>query len=276
MRKSIVSNVLFLMAVGLPIVVAGTAVAAEIDTTTGLPARETETVVLPQLDDANVLWDITHGVYLNYQPSGNFSNLASLLGSAGYMVTVTDQGVDNIDLSPYCVLVLCIGSAYNFPYTASEVAAIQTFVAAGGGLLVLADNPNTPSGPNLNPVTQAFGTTVAVSYPSPNDLYFTDFAIHDIFAGINQLYFRASGALSGAAPSVEVAWTDNAETMITVVEPNQVVVTADMNFCDNSYIDIADNQTFIMNVFDWLCAGPVGAEESTWSDVKQLFRDATR
>ena len=255
----------------LAFMVIGISAAAEIDRTTGLPATDVESGFV-SLESGNILWDTTHGLGGPYDPSGLYSDLAGSLASTGNSITVTDQGVDNVDLSPFCVLVVSVGSAWLTPYTSSEVAAITTFVADGGGLLVLSDNDGTPSGPNLNPVTEAFGTTVAVSYPQPSDLYFTDFAAHEIFTGVNELYYRASGEIEGVAPSVEVAWTDNAETMIAVVDPYSVVVTADMNFCTNTYIGMADNEAFILNVFTWLCSGPVGTETRSWSDVKAMFR----
>ena len=244
---------------------------AQIDPSTGLPLTDFESGIGPY-DSGPILWDITHGVINGYEPSGRYSILAGLLAGTGSNITVTDQGVQNIDLSQYCVLVICGGSAAYSPYTAGEVAAITTYMDQGGGLLVLADNPNTASAANLNPVTQAFGTSVAVSYPSPFDLFFSNFAAHEIFAGVNQAYYRAAGELEGAAPSVEVAWTSNAEVMVTVVNPHSVVVLGDWNFCANYYIGTADSERFILNVFDWLCTGTVGTEASRWGDVKAMFR----
>ena len=71
---------------------------------------------------------------------------------------------------------------------------------------------------------------------------------------------------------MEVAWTSNAEAMVTVVNPHSVVVTGDWNFCTNDYIYYADNQTLIMNIFDWLCTGSVATEDHRWGDVKAMYR----
>ena len=91
-----------------------------IDVATGLPVSVGEHNDLePKIASAggSILWDLTHGVYLDYQPSGRFSSLTALLQSSGYTMETTDVGVDNVDLSRYDVLVVCLGSAHNSIYT---------------------------------------------------------------------------------------------------------------------------------------------------------------
>ena len=107
---------------------------------------------------------------------------------------------------------------------------------------------------------------------SPHDTYFTNFAAHEIFDGVDEIMFRYCGALEGSPPSFEVAWTANDEAMVTVVDPHQVVITPDSAFASNSYVDRADNRAFRLNIFEWLCSGPVSTESKSWSDVKGLFR----
>lgn len=60
--------------------------------------------------------------------------------------------------------------------------------------------------------------------------------------------------------------------MITVVNPHSVVVTADISFCVNDHIGFVDNEAFILNVFAYLCSGPVGTETRSWSGIKAMFR----
>ena len=264
MKYSLTICAFFIMLIAIP-------AAAEIDPTTLLPYTDFVVGIGPY-DSGPILWDITHGVLDDYEPAGRYSILANLLNASGSSITVTDQGVENVDLSLYCVLVICLGSAWDSPYTSGEAAAIETYVANGGGLLVLADHPDTPAAAHLNPVTQVFGTSVAVSYPLPFDTPFSNFAAHEIFAGVNQIFYRAAGELEGTTPSVEVAWTTSSKAMVTVVNPHGVVITGDINFCDNNFLANSDNQTFILNVFDWLCTGTVGTEARRWGDVKALFR----
>ena len=264
MKCSLIVCAFFIMLIAMP-------ATAQVDPTTGLPLTDFEAGIGPY-DSGPILWDLSHGVISNYTPAGRYSVLAGLLASSGSNITITDQGIQNVDLTQYCVLVICVGSAWGSAYTSGEVADIVAYVNQGGGLLVMADNPDTPAELNLNPVTQAFGTSVAVSLPVPFDLVFTNLAAHEIFAGVNEVTFQAAGELVGVVPSVEAAWTSLDEAMITVFNPHSVVVTGDINFADNNYINQYDNQALIMNIFDWLCTGAVGTEDRNWGDVKALYR----
>ncbi|MHC4475586.1 MAG: DUF4350 domain-containing protein [Planctomycetota bacterium] len=231
--------------------------AGQIDATTGetfQPAPHLDLAPLKTLSAGGaVLWDLTHGVYFNYEPSGRYSSLVSVLAGKGYTVDTTTAGVDNLDLSVYDVLVVSVGSAWYSAYTASEVTAIQTFVSNGGGLLVMGENTNTPNA-NINPVAQAYGVTCGVSYLTPDDLYFTNLAAHAVFAGCSQIYYRAAGELSAGSPGQLVAWADTGEGTVAVAESGagRIVVTGDADFCANSNIGTADNQLFAESVFDWL------------------------
>jgi hypothetical protein len=243
-----------------------------IDIATGLPAIDIETTPLPDNDPVyNVLWDLTHGVYLGYEPSGYYSNLVGLLAGNGYVTTTTSAGIANIDLSPYDIIVITVLSAWNSPYTAAEVAAIQSFMAGGGAVLVMSDNTACPNA-NVNPVTQPFGVTCGVSSLSPGDLYFTNFAAHPIFAGVTTIYYRVAGELSAGGPGIPLAWTDAGNEVIASVEPCRMIVTSDGNFCDNTYMSIADNQQFALNVFGCLASGISPVEDATWGTIKALYR----
>ena len=178
------------------------AAAATLDLTTGAAASETVSSGWLPRDDGNVLWDLTHGVFLSYEPAGSYADLAALLAANGHVVTTTSAGLDNVDLSPYDVIVICLGSAWESPYTASEVATVLDFIGDGGGVLVLADNPACPNA-NLGPLTEALGTSCGVA--DAQDAV-SNFAAHPIFSGVNALQFTAAGQLAAAAPSQLVAW----------------------------------------------------------------------
>jgi hypothetical protein len=262
----------FVLAILLCFPLVAPVAAQEIDLSTGLPAVSYPTVP-PQGGprDYEVLWDLTHGVYLQYEPSGAFSNLVAMLNANSYNVTTTTSGIDNIDLSAYDVLVICMGSSWDSAYTPSEVAAAVDFVAGGGGILILGDNASVPVG-NINPIAQAFGTTVGVLNISPSDLYFSNFIAHEIFNGVSQLYYRAAGELGYTDPSILAAWTDLDEPTVTLVDPCRVIVTGDMNCADNTYM-LADDATFLMNVFQCLAtSGPVPVDNSSWGSIKARFR----
>ena len=200
-----------------------------------------------------VLWDLTHGIYLGYEPTNNYSSLVSFLNSEGFSIYTTSFGVDNINLAVFDILVVNLGSAWSSIYTPSEVAAISNFVNAGGGLVVMGDDAGNPNG-NINPVAQAFGSTSGVSSLSPNDLYISNFAVHPIFDGVSEIYNRAAGELTASNPSSIAAWEPGGHGVVSVAEVGAggVVIIGDINLWDNTHISISQNQLFAENVFNWL------------------------
>ncbi len=231
-----------------------------IDVSTGEPARfGSEFVELKPLVEVDggydVLWDLTHGVYLGYEPGVDYSSLVALLGSAGYSVDTTTAGVENVNLNDYAVLVVCLGSSWDTAYTAGEVAAIEAFVENGGGLLVLGDNEGCPNS-NINPVPQAFGTTCGLSTLSPTDVYVSDMDEHPIFEGVSEFYLRAAGEVDGISPSQEMAWTpmDAGEPVATVATQGngRIVALGDFNLWQDEHLAKSQNQLFAENTFNWL------------------------
>ncbi len=243
-----------------------------IDIATGLEAGDVVFTPLPDNDPVyDVLWDLTHGVHLSYEPTARYSDVVALLAANGYVTTTTTAGIHNIDLSSYEIIVIGVLSAWDSPYSAAEVVAIQDFMAAGGAVLVMGDNDGCPNG-NINPVTQAFGVTCGLSTVLPFDLYFTDFVPHQIFDGVATVYYRAAGEILASAPGIPLAWTDVDELMIASVEPCRMIVMGDGNFCDNEYFGYADNQQFVLNVFECLATGTNPVEDSTWGTIKAMYR----
>ena len=255
-------------------VFSGIAVAEGIDMVTGLPAAPFTCTPIPASDGraGDILWDETHGVYLSYTPSGYFSNLASQLAANGYTITTIDTGIVNEDLSQYDIVVVLVTSAWTSSYTSEEVDSLVAFANAGGGILIAGANSGCPNG-NINPVSQAFGTTCGGDSQEPNDLYFTNFISHVIFTGITELYHRATGYLTVVPPSIEAAWSPTySEVMLSVVDdPDpRVVIMGTCTGFSNNYYAYADNVPFSVNVFDFL-AGELALEPATWGAIKAGF-----
>lgn len=220
---------------------------------TAIIFRATDSGGIP-LRPGNILWDTSHRIYLGYSPAGRHSSLKTLLVGRGYTVDENSSGVLNRDLGNYQIVVISVGSAWDSEYSGDEVTVIQNYVNGGGGLLILGDNPNTPNA-NINPVAQAFGTTLGVGTTlSPSDLYVTTFTAHPIFTRVKKIYMRAAGEITGNSPSLIVASTSSGDAVVTVAEPGlgRVVAMGDTSTMENTYISSADNQSFSENVFDWL------------------------
>jgi hypothetical protein len=266
-------DIAIVVLLGLAILAPLTPAFSEIDLSTGLEAEDVVSGPSVVRDDANVLWDLTHGVYANYDPEGRFSGVKNLMGAAGFVSTTTTAGVDNIDLSQFDVVILCLGCAWYSSYTYSEVTALLDFEAAGGGLLILSDNHQCPIG-NLDPVLAPFGIAQAGTTIQPSDLYIRHFLSRPIFSGIHTLFFRHAGELIiSSPPAVEAATAPTGEVAIGLVDDCRVVVTGDFNFMANSYIHEEDNLAFILNVLDCLAdPGPVTTDRETLGGLKARFR----
>ncbi len=255
-------TLLLLFAAALGILVTASSLHAEVDITTNLPlvdgvkgASSTAAAAGPvlQAGEKRILWDTSHGIYVDYSPSGVFQNLAQFLNGIGFIVDESSAGILNVNLDDYQIIVICLGSAWNSVYTADEVNKIKQFVESGGGLLIMGENTDCPN-PNINPISHEFGTELGLSSLNPTDLYITNLGSHPIFQGISTIMMRAAGQISGAPPSQEEAWTGGGLAAVTVAEVNRgrVVVLGDVNLMDDNYRSTADNQLFTENVFQWL------------------------
>lgn len=235
--------------------------AAAVDITTGQAVRDASPgIANAALPDAkpgstNVLWDLTHGVYLQYQPSQDYSSLVTLLGANGFSVETTTAGVDQVDLSKYNVLVISLTGAWNSGYTPSEVSAIQKFVNKGGGLLIMGENTDCPN-PNIQPVANLFNVQLGKSYLSPSDLTITDLASSPVFSGVGSFFMRAAGEIDAKSPAGSIAWTTPGKNQVVaaVACPTKVVIAGDNNMWDNAYLPNADNGKFAVNTFTTLAA----------------------
>lgn len=221
------------------------------DLTTGEPAAASAAasaaVPLCIIDtgECGALWDISHGVYLNYQPSQDYSDFVALLNSQGYPVAVTSTGILTEDLSSFEILIIAVTDSWNSAYTPAEVTAIQNFVNSGGKLLIMGENPGCPN-VNVNPVSQAFGTTLGLSYMGDPTIFD---AAYPAFSGVSAIQFAAGGELSSSAPSTVVAW-DSSNKPAAAAVGKDVFIIADTNMFANNYIGSADNEKMVLNLWD--------------------------
>jgi hypothetical protein len=197
-----------------------------------------------------VLWDLTHGVLLGYEPANYYTSLVTLLNGAGFTISTTNAGVNNINLSAYNILVVNLGSNWNDVYSATEVDAIKAFVFNGGGLLIMSDNPACPNA-NLLPVSQFFGSTSGVSYLSN---VISNLLPHPTFAGVSQIQYNSGGEVTVAAPASLVAIDPGSKGAVSVASfgGGKVLVIGDINLWENGNLTNANNQQFALNAFNWL------------------------
>ena len=224
------------------------------------------------LSSATVLWDLTRGVYRAYEPAGSYSGLTELLAANDMDMATTTAGVDNIDLSLFDVLVICLGSAWNNSYEAGEVAAITEFMAAGGGVLVLGDAANVRNH-HINPVAAIIGAECGVATLTPDDLVVTDLSMHPVFDGVDTVFMRIAGGLVAASAAEQIAYSDAAKPVVIASAGGGMVVVGDTNFCTDEFLNADDNAVLALNIFQYLAGyDGVAVEGESWSGVKAYFR----
>ena len=202
-----------------------------------------------------LLWDISHGVDWDYEPSGRFQALVENLESEGFSVDTTSLGFLIDDPQDYHVIVVCEASAADSSYSSVEVDRITDFVSNGGGLLIMGDNTDCEN-ENIQPVASPFGISLGLSYIEPSDVYTSTLADHPVFDGVSEIYMRAAGEISAVFPSNEIAWQE--ETGMALVAAGvygngRVVALGDINpWAETGYYDEADNVLFSINTFEYL------------------------
>lgn len=262
-------KITLIMGILIAFLICGVGSASEVvNPATGLPVPESAATIssIPhnslQLHNCPALFDTSHGISFEYSPSGRYSDFVALLTGQGYSVAETTTGFLSEDLSQFKILIITTMSTYDSPYTPAEVAAIENFVDNGGKLLILADNAGCPN-ENINPVSQAFGTTTGLSTLVPLDMYISNLNVHPAFMGVSTVYLRAAGDLSAVAPSQTIAWTDAGEPVINVAEGNRVVIFGDQSLFSNDYIGNADNQQLASNLWNnvFCTSSPISSPE---------------
>jgi hypothetical protein len=228
------------------------------DLTTGchvVAVQETvETSKAERLRQYSVLWDTTHGTYLNYDPFVRYSMLIANLADSGYTVDICSTGVHTVDLTQYDVILINLVNSWDNTYTPEEVDSLVSYydqdnqrvlltgdmnfcentyfhnadnvpftdnvfdwLAETGGIFIMGDDAGCPNA-NINPVANAFNMTAGISNLTPTDLYFSNFVPHPIFDGIDTIYYRAAGEVSATTPSEPIAWTVTNQPTIAVLD----------------------------------------------------------
>lgn len=218
----------------------------------------------PSPKDVSVLWDYTHGVFCPgycYDLTSQYSTLASILTSNGYALSTTSSGVDNMDLSPYRIVVINLASNWYSAYTASEADSLAAFVARGGSVLIQSENTGCPNG-NLAQVVSRLGMSVGLGDPQECYSSFTSNPTYaQIFAGITPggVCTAAPGAVGASAPSEIIGWMGGYGAMAGRCVDGQggVILVSDINLWDNTYLSYGpNNDELLLNVFAWLSSPP--------------------
>ncbi|MBU7026213.1 MAG: ThuA domain-containing protein [Theionarchaea archaeon] len=229
-----------------------------------------------------VMIDIHHSVE-GANPEVNMVAITKIL--ADFTFEIKDEPLTENLLQEYDVVML-----YQ-PYANlddAEIEALVEFVRKGGGLIICGEHDvgwNDSSRSTYNKLGKTFGiifTSNAVDDPTDKmGCYCTpiihNMAEHPLTEGVTQIVLYKPCALRISADVVAVARGDDdsktigaeqitGEDIVVVAvaeyERGKVVVTGSHTVFDDSFINQPDNQTFSINVFNWVSEQAVPKDNS--------------
>jgi hypothetical protein len=225
-------------------------------------------------------WSIRPEVAAQMQPAhpgdSSYAKAAELLRSRDFVVAALTEGRLTSDaLADVSVLVLPHASSPKFEattgvgsarYDDTEVAAIHAFVAAGGGLVILAESEQDKYDSNLADIAASFGITVEHTtvqdyqrhHQAPSWVESEIATTHPVLSDIEKLVFYRAGALSPADEVTVLARSSKAAApasaallAATTVGEGRVVVAADSDLFGDDCIDAFDHAQLWVNMAYW-------------------------
>lgn len=218
-------------------------------------------------------WDISYATV--WSSNNNYGQFRTLAVNHSYTFDkLYPSATGNLTaerLSDYDILVI------NWPdlnYTSAEKAAVESWVANGGSLLVMGDR-NGLTGPNpgdlaINELLQNFDMSLGTT-DILNDADMT-LGNHLTLEGCTSLrmgYRNRLVVLSNAT----ALWFDGSFPVVASEEfgAGRAILSADMNIFDNMYLFNNSNTRFALNVLNWLTSNDarilVHTDYLGWNDA---------
>ncbi|MEK6851431.1 MAG: PKD domain-containing protein [Candidatus Thermoplasmatota archaeon] len=211
-------------------------VPSENDTTNNAACK----VVQVRITAGFILFDQGHFT----EPIASFGLWVTALTATGFIVDTLTGSVSSAALSGYDVFVV---AGPQMPYSAAELAAIQQFVVAGGGLLAMGDDP----------WITMYMTAMAGIFWESNWFVGSTTAItpHEVTMGVSSVELRNCGArlVLGAGP-VDLVRDTSGWTRLAVSEtPGRLGAFGGIApFADWGAISFANNLRLARNLIAWL------------------------
>ena len=276
---------------------------------------------LRQRKVAKVLFDEHHGEAWSIRPeaaarmrpshpaAASYAAAAAALSERDFEVaTSTGRPLDEVALAGVDVLVIAHPSDARWERTVSddppsfsptEIAAVEAFVAAGGGLVVLGDEEEDKHGGNLNELLASFGVRLenatVFDYESGDDV---PSWIHADAAGeaadpsilhlVRNVGFYRTGVVAADVEGAVLLRTrgtaDPPGAGLLVAVPykeGRVVVAADSDFIGDDFLARRDHQQLWLNLAYWASLPAFRADstpilsEAAQDPAWQRLKDAT-
>lgn len=189
-----------------------------------------------------ILFDQTRSL-----PLGLFRVWEENLTSRGYVVDAFAGGLVTPEVLVHCdIFVIPMAS---IPYSADEILAIQDFVLAGGGLLVVHSRHGTA-------LTGFAGISWGATDHSWSG-YSTDMCLHHLTEGVSSAYFGyPEHQLFVSSPAMGIIRDNIGQRQVALavseIGAGRVIALCDVNTIDDYWINYADNLRLANNMIDWL------------------------
>lgn len=224
------------------------------------------------------------------------------LNADGFTITIHEQGLlDQASLGKAAVLVIAHPSDPRWEHTtgvgspqydANEIAAITEFVAAGGGLVVLAEHEQDKYGNNINQLLGNFGITVenTTIVDPTNSFRGVSAWVHPqagqgtsgILARVNTTVMYRAGAISISADAekpTEVLISSPSSTpagrpmlVTTQFGAGRVVVSSDSDLFGDDSIADGDHEQLWSNLLAWAAYGSIGVTSTATTELPPAWR----
>lgn len=225
----------------------------------GLPRNQALSADLLNLTGVMILWDRAHG----QQTPSSWSTIIDDLRLRGASVTENSTTITAALLAGYDILwSIDCGNTW----TANEISAVQSWISAGGSLLLEGDNDASVTAYNAL-LLPSWGIRYALADGTGGIT--TNIFPHETTAGVSS-FFISSGVIASlqvSAPAVRLIddVANVANTACGQIGSGKVVALADENFTNTS-MSRADNQLFANQIFDWLAT-----RQASWLALSQTF-----
>ena len=216
-----------------------------------------------------IAFDYTHAPRLGVDSHDNntifpgyFDQMRDLWVSRDYsfdkLYPTTEGNLTAARINMYDILIL-VSPDYN--YTASEVTALQQFVANGGSLFIMGDDPLlstfAKSNEQFNRILQPFDMYINATGSFGNTQTFTQDHDEPILEGTSSgLEMTFAGFINFTGNGATPLFTNGEGAAVASQEyqHGRVVVCTDMNWATDAYIADNANAQFLINIANWLSA----------------------
>ncbi|MHA2024929.1 MAG: hypothetical protein ACW98U_03415 [Candidatus Thorarchaeota archaeon] len=211
-----------------------------------------------------IVFDLSHIPRLGVDPwdtmtafPDRYSDARDLLEMRGYtfdkLYGKASGNLTMTRLSSYDMLILV---APDFNYTASEVTAVQNWVSAGGGLLVLSEGlqsgPFLEASAQINSLMDGLDLQLADVPATSHTALFT---LTPLSEGCTSISHLGNGFVNYSGNGFEISYEDS-NTIVagTHFGEGRAILAPDINFPENSQMGTPSNENLMKNIVNWLTA----------------------